>query len=234
MIHPGPAQVRLLASFPHERVSSLQNHGADGADFTTDVLERSASERTAETMQARAASRLGRALSRSCRIWEGPSSTRTSQDAAQEAWQERRRGLRDVPTSTRCSSTKTDDFELLQDEEGAARIEGYSEEGFLINSVEVEGSVICYQKLFLLWNVNAWKEVTPDTLALVDAVKPAPELLLLGSGKTYQHPSPELSKWLDDRRLAHEVMDTAHAVSTYNVLAQEGRRVIAAVLTVDS
>jgi len=197
-------------------------------------LQRSTSEGTAETMQARAASRLGRALSRSWHIWEGPSGTRTSQEAVQEAWQERRRGLVDVPTSSRCSSTKTDDFELLQDEEGAARIKGYSEEGFLINSVEVEGSVICYQKLFLLWNVNVWKDVTPDTLAVVDAVKPAPELLLLGSGKTYQHPSPELSKWLNDRRLAHEIMDTAHAVSTYNVLAQEGRRVVAAVLTVDS
>eukprot|EP00894_Picocystis_sp_ML_P005337 jgi/Pico_ML_1/55854/g1484.t1 len=127
-----------------------------------------------------------------------------------------------------------EDFQLLQDEEGVARIEGYSEEGFLINSVEVEGSVICYQNLFLMWNVNEWKEVTPDTLALVEAVKPAPELLLLGSGRTYQHPPPALLKWLSEKRLPYEVMDTAHAVSTYNVLAQEGRRVVLAVLTVNS
>lgn len=140
----------------------------------------------------------------------------------------------DVCGSNRGFSTKTEDFQLLQDEEGVARIEGYSEEGFLVNSVEVEGSVICYQNLFLMWNVNEWKEVTSDTLALVEAVKPAPELLLLGSGRTYQHPPPALLKWLSEKRLPYEVMDTAHAVSTYNVLAQEGRRVVLAVLTVNS
>lgn len=132
---------------------------------------------------------------------------------------------------SRSFATKTEDFELIHDEEGWTRIEGYTEGGFVINGIEVEGSVLCYQDLFLLWNVDRWEEVNKDSLALVELVKPAPDVLLLGSGNRSEPPSQELKEWLRSKRLSYEIMDTPHAVSTYNVLAQEGRRVLAAVLS---
>ena len=56
-----------------------------------------------------------------------------------------------------------------------------------------------------------------------------PELLLLGTGDRVVFPPRELTFAFARRRIGLEVMDTAAAARTFNVLAGEGRR-LAAVL----
>lgn len=56
-----------------------------------------------------------------------------------------------------------------------------------------------------------------------------PELLILGTGERTVFPSRELTFAFARRRIGFEVMDTAAAARTFNVLAGEGRR-LAAVL----
>ena len=56
-----------------------------------------------------------------------------------------------------------------------------------------------------------------------------PELLLLGTGDRVVFPPRELTFAFARRRIGFEVMDTAAAARTFNVLAGEGRR-LAAVL----
>ena len=84
--------------------------------------------------------------------------------------------------------------------------------------------------------------LTPD--GLVDDFSPPPvpelaeshfdsvlgndaELLVLGTGRTIIFPPRELTFAFARRRIGLEVMDTAAAARTFNVLAGDGRRVAA-------
>ncbi|MFM8624521.1 MAG: Mth938-like domain-containing protein [Betaproteobacteria bacterium] len=58
----------------------------------------------------------------------------------------------------------------------------------------------------------------------------APELVVFGSGRTLRFPSPALLQSLMVRRIGIETMDTVAACRTYNILAGEGRHVVAALL----
>ncbi len=57
-----------------------------------------------------------------------------------------------------------------------------------------------------------------------------PEIVLLGSGATQRFPHPRLARALADANVGIEVMDTPAACRTFNILAGEGRRVVALLL----
>jgi uncharacterized protein len=57
-----------------------------------------------------------------------------------------------------------------------------------------------------------------------------PQILILGTGVQQAFPSPALYRGLLERRVGIEVMDTAAACRTYNILVGEGRRVVAALI----
>ena len=56
------------------------------------------------------------------------------------------------------------------------------------------------------------------------------ELVLFGSGERLRFPKPEWLQALYARRIGVETMDTHAACRTYNFLAGEGRKVVAALL----
>ena len=56
------------------------------------------------------------------------------------------------------------------------------------------------------------------------------EIILLGTGVKQSFPHPRLTRALMEKRIGLEVMDTAAACRTYNILAGEGRSVAAALL----
>ncbi len=64
-----------------------------------------------------------------------------------------------------------------------------------------------------------------DKIAEMDA-----EVVIFGSGKRIQFPKPAWLQSLYARRIGVETMDTPAACRTYNFLAAEGRRVVAALL----
>jgi uncharacterized protein len=61
-----------------------------------------------------------------------------------------------------------------------------------------------------------------------------PEVLLIGTGISLEFPDMELTYQLMERGIGVEVMDTAAACRTYNVLMHEGRRVALALLVQES
>jgi uncharacterized protein len=64
-----------------------------------------------------------------------------------------------------------------------------------------------------------------DRIAEIDA-----DLVIFGSGERLRFPNPSLLQALYARRMGVETMDTHAACRTYNFLASEGRRVVAAIL----
>jgi uncharacterized protein len=59
-----------------------------------------------------------------------------------------------------------------------------------------------------------------------------PEIVLLGTGSTQRFPHPRLTAALVEAHVGVEVMDTAAACRTFNILVAEGRRVAAALTVV--
>jgi uncharacterized protein len=57
-----------------------------------------------------------------------------------------------------------------------------------------------------------------------------PELVILGTGRKLDFPHPSLTEPLFSRNIGVEIMDTAAACRTYNVLVHEGREVVAAII----
>ncbi len=58
----------------------------------------------------------------------------------------------------------------------------------------------------------------------------SPEVVLLGTGASLRFPHPRLTRALAEAGVGVEVMDTAAACRTFNILAADGRRVVAALL----
>ena len=73
-------------------------------------------------------------------------------------------------------------------------------------------------------------QLSPAALAPLLLFAHRPELLVLGAGERMERPGAELSEWCRKEGVGLEVLSTANAVATYNVLAQEGRRVAGAFL----
>ena len=58
----------------------------------------------------------------------------------------------------------------------------------------------------------------------------SPELVLIGTGRRQQFPSPEILRPLIRAQVGYEIMDTGAACRTYNVLMAEGREIVAGLI----
>jgi uncharacterized protein len=76
------------------------------------------------------------------------------------------------------------------------------------------------------WPPQQLAELTTEHLQALKELKA--EVLLLGSGNTMRFPSAEQLSALVKLGIGYEIMDTAAACRTYNVLLSEGRKVAAA------
>lgn len=81
--------------------------------------------------------------------------------------------------------------------------------------------------------IEAWKVSgieALDSTALMALLDPRPEVILLGTGAALRFPPPAVTRPLLQAGVGIEVMDTAAACRTYNILMAEGRQVLAALL----
>ncbi|KAK9833384.1 hypothetical protein WJX81_000435 [Elliptochloris bilobata] len=125
--------------------------------------------------------------------------------------------------------------DILVPDEGLVVLDGYDAKGFTAGMVRIEGAAMCTGGLLTEWRrVSRLQDVTIDSLALMFAVKPAPDLLVLGCGKYMQRVPQALREALDEQGIAIEPASTSNAVATYNILAQEGRSVLGALLPASS
>lgn len=84
------------------------------------------------------------------------------------------------------------------------------------------------------WDCNRFADLTAAHFdQLLQSLAEPPELVLLGSGSRLRFVRPALLQGLIARRIGVETMDTGAACRTYNILAGEGRRVVAALLLAD-
>ena len=78
------------------------------------------------------------------------------------------------------------------------------------------------------WQCASFEDLTEAHFMLLAQTQP--ELVIFGSGSRIRFAPPAFLRGLMQQRIGIETMDTLAACRTYNVLAGEGRRVIAALL----
>ncbi|TDK24985.1 hypothetical protein E2F46_07370 [Luteimonas aestuarii] len=86
--------------------------------------------------------------------------------------------------------------------------------------------IVAPDRLVEDWQVDAAATLTPDDLEPLFALRP--ELIVLGCGAAQVFPPPRTLAACLSRGIGLETMVNGAAARTYNVLAGEGRRVVAA------
>jgi uncharacterized protein len=91
-----------------------------------------------------------------------------------------------------------------------------------------ENIAVTPERIVTGWTAGGFDALTEaDFAALIEL---EPEVVLLGTGASFRFPHPRLTRALTDAGIGVEVMDTPAACRTFNILAAEGRKVVAAVL----
>ncbi|OZB46136.1 MAG: hypothetical protein B7X46_00905 [Thiomonas sp. 15-66-11] len=75
------------------------------------------------------------------------------------------------------------------------------------------------------WGCAGFAALTEADFTRLIALRP--EIVIIGTGTQQQFPHPSLLQPLMAQGIGFEVMNTAAACRTYNILASEGRRVVA-------
>ena len=125
--------------------------------------------------------------------------------------------------------------------EGLYTIHAYREGEVTVNSprreegVDEEGRIalrrsfiISPQRLLREWPATAVSELDADRLSPLTELNL--EVVLLGTGKQLSFPVADQLAALVSLGIGYEVMDSAAACRTYNILAGEGRQVGAAII----
>jgi uncharacterized protein len=94
---------------------------------------------------------------------------------------------------------------------------------------KIERSVIIGSRGELIdWHCTRFEDITAEHFDQLADYRS--ELVLFGSGTRLRFPSPSFLRSLMAQRIGLETMDTLAACRTYNILAGEGRHVMAALL----
>ena len=106
---------------------------------------------------------------------------------------------------------------------------GYGDGYVAVNGARHSSSlVVSSDRLITDWPVASVDGIQADHLAAI--VELQPEIVLIGTGRAFRFPEPRLLAPLHNARIGVEVMDTAAACRTYNILLAEGRGVVAALI----
>jgi len=113
--------------------------------------------------------------------------------------------------------------------EGSHTITGHGDGYVAVDGQSVESSLLLsVDQLVTPWTSAGVADLRVDDFATVLDWRPA--LVVFGSGKTFAFPDMGILAAFSQARIGFEVMDTPAACRTYNVLAAEGRHVVAALL----
>lgn len=98
-----------------------------------------------------------------------------------------------------------------------------------VNGEKIESSVVISSRGERFdWECLSFPQLAAHHFARL--VELDAELIIFGSGQRLRFPQPAWLAPLMARRVGVETMDTAAACRTYNILAAEGRHVVAALL----
>lgn len=112
--------------------------------------------------------------------------------------------------------------------------EGHYIDEYEANQIWIHGKnyhqalIISPKKIISPWEVESFKTLTITDL--MPAILLKPEIIILGTGKNQEFIPIELLVGITQEGIGIEVMTTAAACRTYNLLLSEDRQVVAALI----
>ena len=107
-------------------------------------------------------------------------------------------------------------------------VQGFSDNGFLINNIFVRGTQLLLPYACFHWDVLSLEDIVPESLVILDHTEFPLDLFIMGTGQDLIAPPPVVMEVFQNKGIALEVMSTRNAIGTFNTLNQEDRRVAAA------
>jgi len=119
-------------------------------------------------------------------------------------------------------------MELNLDKGDGIHIRSYQPGCIETDEATYASSIIITGKQVIPWRPATLNELTEaDLFQLLEF---NPKIVLLGTGKILEFPPVALWRSLIEKNIGYEVMDTAAACRTYNVLMTENRAVVAGLI----
>ena len=112
---------------------------------------------------------------------------------------------------------------------GVNVIRGYVPGELRVNAATYASSILVSAATIVApWRPASIADLQQSDLEPILALQP--EVVLLGTGARQVFPDPAMLRALYGRNVGIEIMDTSAACRTFNVLAAEGRAVVAALI----
>ncbi|QDC41001.1 hypothetical protein FIT92_02770 [Candidatus Methylopumilus universalis] len=119
-------------------------------------------------------------------------------------------------------------FHLIQSD-NKNLITGYDLNWVEVNQVRHQSSLIVTpDQLLLEWSVKTIKDISENSFEAIKSLDI--EIILLGTGNTQEHLEPRLLEYFSKKNIAIESMSNQSACRTYNILANEERKVLLALM----
>ena len=125
------------------------------------------------------------------------------------------------------------DIKTFTEKSDLQLIHGYGDNGFRISGSRYSGDVMVLPRMTLAWSPPDLNNISFDDLAPLLGDIPPP-LFILGVGQAPMQIYPDLAAYLKIKNISLEVMSTAAACRTWNVLMSEGRDAAAGLIAVDA
>jgi uncharacterized protein len=114
-------------------------------------------------------------------------------------------------------------------------IDGYASGGFHFANMSHKGSILIVPSGIYAWAPLACQDISPQSLSpLFEQHSSDVDLLIIGTGAQFQPLPEEVRLALKVHAIKFDLMATQLAISTYNILFGEKRRVAAALIAVSS
>jgi uncharacterized protein len=119
-------------------------------------------------------------------------------------------------------------FHLIQSD-NKNLITGYDLNWVEVNQTRHQSSLIMTpDRLFPEWSVKTTKDIKENSFEAIESLDI--EIILLGTGNTQEHLEPKLLEYFSKKNIAIESMSNQSACRTYNILANEERKVLLALM----
>jgi len=119
-------------------------------------------------------------------------------------------------------------FHLIQSD-NKNLITGYDLNWVEVNQVRHQSSLIVTpDQLLLEWSVKTIKDINENSFEAIKSLDI--EIILLGTGNIQEHLEPKILEYFSKKNMAVECMNNQSACRTYNILANEERKVLLALM----
>ncbi len=123
-------------------------------------------------------------------------------------------------------------IKLDRTDDSLNRINSYSAGQIMIAQKTYQSSLLVSPDTIVPdWPPNSFSDLATSHMDQIITL--APEIVILGTGKSLTFPSELLLQAITERSIGIEIMDTGAACRSYNFLLGEGRHVVAALFMIE-